>query len=175
MKQNDTFLLLVLMPKKTVVYWNLLHKERVPTGYDHTRKKTLTMANMCAVSKLEHQFSTLCLLRAPTWISLYGNRRPFHCRKRLQLQSLCSKGSPCGFNCHGSRGAPKKWPKYRTPTCVRHAVQGCFLVGGFRLPGPPSQNTRTLNREADELHLSNCITRGKLIPKTRLITLYLGN
>ena len=63
--------------------------------------------------------------------------------------------------------------KIQDPNLRKASCPGLFWVffggGGFRLPGPLSQNTRTLNREADELHLSNYITPRKLIPKIRLI------
>ena len=50
---------------------------------------------------------------------------------------------------------------------------GFVWRGPFRLPGPVFQNTRTQNKEADELHLSNYITPGNKF-KTRLITLHMG-
>ena len=77
--------------------------------------------------------------------------------------TLNCKGPPCGFNYDGSRGAPKKWPKYRTPTCIRHVACGGGGPFGSRALSP--KNTRTLNREADALRLSNYITPGKFIPK----------
>ena len=117
-------------------------------------------------------FHIMPVSRAYTDPPVRGTDGPF-----IVENAFNCRGSPCGFNCHGSRGAPKKWPKYRTPTCVRHAVQGCFWAclggGGLSAPGPSLPNTRTLNREADELHLSKDITPGKLIPKTRSITLHL--
>ena len=47
-----------------------------------------------------------------------------------------------------------------------------LFAGCFSASGPSPKHKKRLNREADEAHLSNYITSGKLIPKTRLITLH---
>ena len=68
--------------------------------------------------------------------------------------------------------------KNRTPECIRHSVQGCFggcLGGGGIFGSSLPKHKKNLNREADEVHLSNYITPGKLIPKIRSITLHPGN
>ena len=44
----------------------------------------------------------------------------------VENASNCS-GTPYGFNCKLSRGAPKKWPNYRTPARVKYLCS-CFSL-----------------------------------------------
>ena len=41
-------------------------------------------------------------------------------------------GFPYGFTCRVSRGAPEKWPKYRTPARVRYGFILVLLYSLFR-------------------------------------------
>ena len=130
---------------------------------------------MAAVSRLEYQFHIVPVSRAYLDPPVRGTDG------FLIVKTPLIAKVPCGFlNCYGLRGAPKIWPNYRTPTCVRHAVQGCFwgLFGGGG-PGAfsqthtnPEQGGRRITpeqlhytRESNSKNLVNYITPGKLIQK----------
>ena len=86
-------------------------------------------------------------------------------KTRFTKNTVCATPT-YGFNCLASRGAPKKWPEYRTPArvthpCLRHLGATALCSGFNRMasikPSSPKASLQTSPRDraaaSSELHL----------------------
>ena len=163
---------------KTVVYWNLLHKKGFQLAMTTNPRNPYNGQNVRGFQVRTPIQHCTCFTR------LHGTPGRGTDGPLIVENAFNCNSSSYGFNCRGSRGAPKKWPKYRTPTCVRHAVQGCFwgcLGGGVGLSAPrpslpkhtnPEQGGRRITpeqlhytREINSKNPINYIRPGKLNQK----------